>query len=73
MGYCNKCVHNDICKRYDFINKTYPCPDFFATKEFQAWYVKATAAKLIDHYGKKVYYERYHKNILRILKELEEE
>lgn len=70
---CNKCVHKFLCERYGFVGMVHPCPDFFATKEFQAWYVKATAAKLIDHYGKKVYYERYHKNILRILKELEEE
>lgn len=71
---CSKCVYNYICERYGFINnKTYPCPDFFATKELQAWYVKTTAAKLIEHYGKEVYYKRYHKNILRILKELEEE
>ncbi len=70
---CNKCIHKSICERYGFIGMVHLCSDFFATKEFQAWYVKATAAKLIDHYGKKVYYERYHKNILRILKELEEE
>lgn len=69
---CNKCVHKSLCERHGFISVMDSCSDFFAIKELQAWYVKAIAAKLIEHYGKEVYYERYHKNILRILKELME-